>query len=53
MDLAIRHIQEGLDFSDMAAVEEAIYEATGVRMSLNRYLDDSNFYLVLAESIIF
>lgn len=53
VDLAIRHIQEGLDFSDMAAVEEAIYEATGVRMSLNRYLDDSNFYLVLAESIIF
>lgn len=53
VELAIKHIQEGLDFSDQAAVEEAVFEATGIRISLNRYRDDANFYLVIADSVIF
>ncbi|HBG00289.1 MAG TPA: hypothetical protein DDW87_01765 [Firmicutes bacterium] len=53
VELAIQHIQNGLDFSDMAAVEEAVYEATGMRLFLNRYKEGSNFYLVIADSIIF
>ncbi|MGB4430688.1 MAG: DUF3798 domain-containing protein, partial [Limnochordia bacterium] len=53
VELAIKGVQEGFDFSDVAAVEEAVYEATGVKVSMNRYLDDANFYLVIADSIIF
>lgn len=53
VELAIQHIQNGLDFSDMEAVEEAVFEATGMRISLNRYKDGANFYLVIADSIIF
>ncbi|NLL43263.1 MAG: DUF3798 domain-containing protein [Firmicutes bacterium] len=53
VELAIQSIQHGLDLSDQAAVEEAVYEATGIRISLNRYKDDANFYLVIADSIIF
>lgn len=53
VEVAIRHIQEGLDFADQDAVEQAVYEATGVKLSLARYTEGSNFYLVIADSIIF
>ena len=53
VELAIHHIQDGLDLSDQAAVEEAVYEATGIKISLNRYKDGANFYLVIADSVIF
>jgi hypothetical protein len=53
VELAIKAIQEGLDLGDVAAVEEAVFDSTGVKLSMNRYLDDANFYLVIADSIIF
>ncbi len=53
VEIAIQHIQNGLDLSDQDAVEEAVYEATGIRLSLNRYKDGANFYLVIADSVIF
>lgn len=53
VELAIQHIQNGLDFADQEAVEQAVYDATGVKISLNRYKDGSNFYLVIADSVIF
>lgn len=53
VELAIKAVQEGMDFSDVAAVEAAIYEATGVNLSINRYEEGYNYYLVLADSIIF
>ncbi|MDI9459582.1 MAG: DUF3798 domain-containing protein [Bacillota bacterium] len=53
VELAIKAIQEGLDLGDVAAVEVAVFDSTGVKLSMNRYLDDANFYLVIADSIIF
>ncbi len=53
VELAIKAVQEGLDLSDMALVEQTVYETTGIKLSMNRYLDDSNYYLVIADSIIF
>jgi hypothetical protein len=53
VELAIQHIQNGLDFADQDAVEAAVYEATGIKISLNRYKDGANFYLVIADSVIF
>ncbi|NMB00828.1 MAG: DUF3798 domain-containing protein [Firmicutes bacterium] len=53
VELAIQHVQNGLDFSDQDAVEKAVYEATGISISLNRYKDGANYYLVIADSVIF
>lgn len=53
VELAIQHLQNGLDLSDQAAVEEAVFEATGMKISLNRYKDGANYYLVIADSVIF
>ena len=53
VELAIQHIQNGLDFADQDAVEAGVYEATGIKISLNRYKDGANYYLVIADSVIF
>lgn len=53
VELAIQKIQNGLDLSDQDAVEAAVFEATGINISLNRYREGDNFYLVIADSIIF
>ena len=53
VELAIQSIQNGLDLSDQAAVEKAVFDATGIKLSLNRYKDGANFYLVIADSVIF
>lgn len=53
VEIAIKHIQEGLDLGDQDAVEQAVYEATGLKISLARYAEGANFYLVIADSIIF
>ena len=51
--LALKNLQEDLDFSDKEALEKAISETTGVDVSLTRYGTDGNFYLAIVESVIF
>lgn len=53
IELAIQNIQNGLDFSDQDAVEAAVYDATGVTLSLARYSEGNNFYLVIGDSVVF
>lgn len=53
VELAIRKIMDDIDLSDMELVENIVYEATGVKISMERYSDEGNFYLVIADSIIF
>lgn len=53
VEIAIRHIRDGLDLADQEAVEAAVYEATGIKLSLNRYREGANFYLVIADSVVF
>ncbi len=53
VELAIQHIQNGLDFADQDAVEQAVFDATGIKITLNRYIEGSNYYLVIADSVIF
>lgn len=53
VEVAIQAIEHGLDLSDRDAVESAVYDATGLKISLARYSEGSNFYLVIADSIIF
>ncbi|HHY10301.1 MAG TPA: DUF3798 domain-containing protein [Firmicutes bacterium] len=53
IELAIRHIQEGLDWSDVEVVEQAMFEAVGLNISVERYTEGKNFYLLVADSIIF
>ena len=53
VDLIVRHIQEGLDFDDLEAVEAAISECMNATITLSRYSDGSNYYLLIADSIVF
>ena len=53
VELALKNLQEDLDFSDKEALEKAISETTGVDVSLTRYGTDGNFYLAIVESVIF
>ncbi len=50
---AIRWIEEGLDFSDVDALEALILSATGLKINMERYSEEGNFYLLTAESVIF
>ncbi|NLJ80508.1 MAG: DUF3798 domain-containing protein [Firmicutes bacterium] len=53
VELAIRHVQEGLDFADMEKAEAVIHEVINPSVSLQRYAEGKNFYLIVADSIIF
>lgn len=53
VEMVKRHFDTGFDFSDMAAVEAAIFEFTGVEMSLSDGGFGGNFYLVVSPSVIF
>lgn len=57
VELAIKRVSEGLDFTDAVAVEKVVYEATGIKLDLKNFEEAGevyeNYYLVIADSVIF
>lgn len=53
VELAIKAVKDGFDLSDINAVEDFVYETTGLKISAERFGDVGNYYLVIADSVIF
>lgn len=53
VDLFVKHIQDGLDFDDLDAVQTAISECMNANITLDRYSEGSNYSRLIADSIIF